>query len=143
MSLVFFYVISISFLVVLYVLSLYPVFDLQTFYVTEMLNIICHHYGIKQIALHNLISIVLVVRASRISLIISSAERLSFHVPQKRLAHPLRDLCFSVLGETIELLSNEMSSNLTSLLKPLSSDQYLALIGELGVIILVSIPIFI
>ena len=46
-----------------------------------------------------------IVRELRMSLIISSAERLSFHVPQKRLAHPLRDLLLSVVGESIELLS--------------------------------------
>ena len=43
--------------------------------------------SVKQVFLHSSISLLLVVLLSRMSLIISSAERLSFQAPTKRFAH--------------------------------------------------------
>ena len=52
---------------------------------------------VKQILFHNSISLLLTVLLSRISLIISSAERLSFQAPTKRFAQSDSDLAFLVV----------------------------------------------
>ena len=86
--------------------------------------------GVKQISFHSSTSNVLVVRAERMSLTISSAERESFHVPAKRLAQPF--LCEAVCSSAtvMELLNRAISSIFSVLLKSLSSDQYRALAGD-------------
>ena len=71
-----------------------------------------------------------VVLAARISSTMSSAERLSFHTPAKRLAQPVRGLAAGSSGCVMELLSKVMSSNFTLSLKSFNSDQYLALMGD-------------
>ena len=85
-----------------------PILNLQTFYMLD----------------------VFAVLAARISSTISSAERLSFHTPAKRLAQPLRGLAAGDSGRVMELLSKVMSSNFTLSLRSFSSDQYLALSGD-------------
>ena len=85
-----------------------PILNLQTFYMLD----------------------VFAVLAARISSTISSAERLSFHTPAKRLAQPLRGLAAGSSGCVMELLSKVMSSNFTLSLKSFNSDQYLALAGD-------------
>ena len=79
---------------------------------------------------HSSTSNVLVVRAERMSLTISSAERESFHVPAKRLAQPF--LCEAVCSSAtvMELLNRAISSIFSVLLKSLSSDQYRAQAGD-------------
>jgi hypothetical protein len=86
--------------------------------------------GVEQISFHSSTSNVLVVRAERMSLTISSAERASFHVPAKRLAQPFlcEDVCSS--ATVMELLNRAISSIFSVLLKSLSSDQYRALAGD-------------
>ena len=51
---------------------------------------------VKQILFHNSNSLLLAVLLSRISLIISSAERLSFQAPTKRFAQSGSDFAFFV-----------------------------------------------
>ena len=85
---------------------------------------------IEKITVHNSTSIVFAVLATRMSSMISSAERLSFHTPAKRLAQPLRGLAAGSSGCVMELLSKVMSSNFTLSLKSFNSDQYLALVGD-------------
>ena len=85
---------------------------------------------IKQVSVHRSASNVFAVLAARISSTISSAERLSFQTPAKRLAQPLRGLAEGFSKCVMELLSKVMSSNFTSSLKSFNSDQYLALTGD-------------
>ena len=85
---------------------------------------------IEQVSVHKSASNVFAVLAARISSTMSSAERLSFHTPAKRLAQPLRGLAAGSSGCVMELLNKVMSSNLTLSLKSFNSDQYLALVGD-------------
>ena len=85
---------------------------------------------IEQVSIHSSTSKVFAVLAARISSTISSAERLSFHTPAKRLAQPLRGLATGSSECVMETLSKVMSSNFTLSLKSFSSDQYLALTGD-------------
>ena len=86
--------------------------------------------GVKQISFHSSTSNVFLVRAERMSLTISSADRESFHVPAKRLAQPF--LCGAACSSAtvMELLSKAISSIFSVLLKSLSFDQYRAQIGD-------------
>ena len=85
---------------------------------------------IEQVSIHNSASKEFSVLAARISSTMSSAERLSFHTPAKRLAHPFRGLAAGTSGCVMELLSKVISSNFTLSLKSFNSDQYLALMGD-------------
>ena len=70
------------------------------------------------------------VRAERMSLTISSAERESFHFPGKRLAQPF--LCEAVcsLATVMELLSRAISSIFSVLLRSFRTGQIRALVGD-------------
>jgi hypothetical protein len=61
---------------------------------------------------------------------ISSAERLSRHVPQNLLAHPFLWEMGVSLALVNELLSRAISSIFSVLLRSFSSDQYRALTGD-------------
>ena len=86
--------------------------------------------GVKQISFHSSTSNVFLVRAERMSLTISSADRESFHVPAKRLAQPF--LCGAACSSAtvMELLSKAISSIFSVLLKSFSFDQYRAQTGD-------------
>ena len=75
--------------------SFYPVLYIKTIDMTKVLHIVSYYRQtgsfrstsrVKQILFHNSNSLLLAVLLSRISLIISSAERLSFQAPAKRFA---------------------------------------------------------
>ena len=83
---------------------------------------------IKQVALHSAMSKEFAVLASRMSFTISSAVRLSFQTPTKRLAH-LEG--FSSAGSALikEVLNNAIKSSFSLVLSPFSSLQY----GDVGI----------
>ena len=83
--------------------SFYPVLYIKTIDMTKVLHIVSYYRQtgsfrstsrVKQILFHNSNSLLLAVLLSRISLIISSAERLSFQAPAKRLAQSDSVLAF-------------------------------------------------
>lgn len=135
-----------------------PVFDGDAFDVLEVLDVVSYHRqafclgcttdekvevfyfvacipklgntgaGVEHVSFHSSTSKWLEVRMLRMSLTISSAERLSFHAPQKRSAQWDDGLDCSL--RVMELLSKVMSSNLTLSLRSFSSDQYRALAND-------------
>ena len=83
--------------------SFYPVLYIKSINMSKVLYIVSDNRKtsslrrtsrVKQIFFHNSISLLLTVLLSRISLMISSAERLSFQAPTKRLAQSDSDLTF-------------------------------------------------
>ena len=100
-----------------------PVLNVKSFDVAEMLYVVRHFAvlakvehadtRVKQISLHNSISRLLGDLLSRISLMISSVEQLSFYAPANRSAQPAS--VFSVLVEArlftyVNTLASKVSS---------------------------------
>lgn len=79
--------------------------------------------GIKQISFHNVTSRVWALRAEYISSKISSVDRLSSHLPANDETQSLSD-------SNIDVLSNEISSNLTSSLRSFSFGQNRFISGD-------------
>ena len=79
---------------------------------------------VEQVSIHSSKSNVLLVLAERISFMISSAERLSFHAPTNRLAQPSFGLAVLCSSDKIELLSSDMRLNFSSLLISFIMSQY-------------------
>lgn len=79
--------------------------------------------GVKQIPVHNVISLVWALRAEYISSRISSVDRLSSHFPANDETQSLSD-------SNIDVLSNEINSNLTSSLRSFSFGQNRFISGD-------------
>ena len=99
--------------------------------------------GVKHVSLHSSVSKLFAVLMLRISSTISSAERLSFHAPQNLSAQPepvTSSVSFvSSSSFTIELLSNEISSNLSLLLKFFSNPQYGTEVGDVEILFIIPV----